>query len=208
MQFSRVHSVYHLTWRRRRNFSVYKTLIQGKGVAMAIQALLEQISEEFRERGGILSDEEWRAVDQLVLAVIPPYPRIPRPLFNTVMSRNVPVTVEIVGFHPDRGVFFVHGDNEYGKGLHAPGSYITPGERVDDAVRRCAHDELGVGVKSARPLGSPINHVKSPRFHDFALPFICEFDGEPRNGEWNTTFPKTVPKYEQFREFVEPLLKK
>jgi len=78
---------------------------------------------------------------------------IPPEEFATVLNRVPQVCVEVV-LESDAGVLLAHRTNEPAKGeWFWPGSRLYKGERVEDAARRVAREELGVEVTVEERVG-------------------------------------------------------
>ena len=79
---------------------------------------------------------------------------LPQEEFDWIFSRVPRLTVELVIASTARGVLLALRDRGPCKGLwHLPGGTVRFGERVVEAVRRVAQDELGLTVSVGQLLG-------------------------------------------------------
>ena len=87
-----------------------------------------------------------------------------------------------------------------------PGTYIGPGESVEETARRCARTELGIELGNISYF-TILNKKESPRFHDFVIVLRCDLRGvKPRKGEWFNDFPKDIlVEYEPIRDQVRSM---
>lgn len=176
--------------------------------APKIDFLTGKILKEFKKRRSKLSKKEWQAIDKLVKVIIPPAPKIPAALWQTIMSRTVPTSVELVLILNGK-VLLTRRNDKYFKGVHFPGSYLQPGETFLKAARRCAKRELKIKITAVEQVGRVINHPIHNRFHDCSVLLRCKFKGEPIVGEWHVTKPKDLLKVQkEYWNEVRPLLKK
>ena len=171
---------------------------------MNVAALVSQILEAYEVNGKTFSNEEWGEIAKVV-EVIPPFPRIPGPLFLPTMGKVVPACVELVLIRNKR-VLLTYRNDKFFTGYHTPGTYIAPGETWQQAAQRCSDKEINVKIISARPL-MPVNHPDSPRFHDLSNLIHCEFEGEPKAGKWFSECPiDLIEIHKPYWRYIEPLL--
>lgn len=173
---------------------------------MNILSLIKEVLAQFRERKGQFTKEEWAAVDTLIRELVPPLPRIPNQLWRTIMSRNVPTSIELVLIR-DGKVLLTRRDDEFFQGAHIPGTYLKPGETYLEAAQRCAKKELGIDVHSVEPIGHAVNHPANNRFHDCSQLILCSFMGEPGAGEWFAEKPDDLLAAQQeYWDIIKPHL--
>ena len=174
-----------------------------------IPHLVNQILAKLLEQSNMLSDDDGRALGDLLDAAIPRYPNIPRVIFAPVMKVGgcVRVSVEVVIIHPERGIYLTPRDDVYGKRPHVPGNYIGENETILEAADRCAFQELGVHVTKAEQFGPFMHHIDSPRFRDGSILLLCSVDSEPSGGEWYTEYPEVIGTQEKYRPYIESVLR-
>ena len=136
---------------------------------------------------------------------------LPKQEFDYLYSRVPRLTVEIVLFEPDRGVVLSLREIPPNIGsLHIPGGTVRWGERVIDAYRRVALDELGVEVGAGRLLGyiEYPSHFENDLDSPVGLAFLGETPGGPPAAAelpvgcaWYATLPPEL--YAEQREFLE-----
>jgi 8-oxo-dGTP diphosphatase len=91
---------------------------------------------------------------------------IPRAEFKRIFSRVPRLTVEVVIFSEASGVLLARRDVDPFRGhWNIPGGTVLIGERVTDAVRRVALDELGVSVG----VGELLGYIEYPSLHEMGL---------------------------------------
>lgn len=91
---------------------------------------------------------------------------MPRAEFEQIFSRVPRLTVEVVIFSETRGVVLGRRDVEPFKGeWNIPGGTVFLGERVTDAVRRVALDELGAAVS----VGELLGYIEYPNLYEMGL---------------------------------------
>lgn len=157
---------------------------------------------------GKLSEKAWRATASLLKEIIPPFPNLPSPLFQWAMGLAVPFGGELVLVRNGKVLLIkrnFYGDEAY----HTPGTYLATNETFLEAAQRCADRELKVKILSAKPISPPINHPHHPRFHDVTELFLCEFEGEPAEGEWFgvKNFPPMLKVQQEYPQYILPLLR-
>lgn len=97
-----------------------------------------------------------------------------------------------------KGVLLVKRRNKPFKGYwHFPGSFIHYNERLEDAVKRCVKNEVGISVDIEKYVGYFDGIGVDPRGHYVAHIFLCRPKGVPPNtnsqGE-RIKFFKKLPK--------------
>jgi ADP-ribose pyrophosphatase YjhB (NUDIX family) len=126
-------------------------------------------------------------------------------------ARTVPrLTVEIVLFAPERGVVLALRDIPPNVGaLHIPGGTVRWGERVTDAYRRIAEDELGIAVEAGELLGfiEYPSHYENDLDSPVGLAFLGRIDGPlpddeelPPGSNWYVELPAHL--YAEQRDFL------
>ena len=179
--------------------------------------MVAEVSKENLTRLGFLEGEELTEegieMARALLEHVKPVPNIPTRLFRRVMGLNVPVAVELVLIRPEDGaVFLTWREDEYWRGWHVPGSFISPGEELIDTARRIADNELrGVTVVSVQSIGDK-NLPACPRFHAFGnLVFTASYTGEPgeaARGRWFTEWPEDlIEVHRPYIEIIDPYRK-
>ena len=126
--------------------------------------------------------------------------------FDRIFSRLPRLTVEVVIAAPDHGVLLQLRDREPCKGLWSlPGGTVRFGEPLAAAVRRVAHDELGLDVS----VGEMLGYIEYPSHYDNGLdsPVDIAFRAtrragpeQPRNCEWFKTLPDNM--HDEQRTFL------
>ncbi len=92
--------------------------------------------------------------------------RLPKEEFDAIYRRVPRLTVEVVIATAERGVLLSLRDIEPCRGMwHLPGGTVRFGEPLVDAVRRVAHDELGVEATVGRLLG----YIEYPSHYENGL---------------------------------------
>ena len=126
------------------------------------------------------------------------------------MSKCVPVAVECALVRGGRIFLTPRDDKYFGRGWHIPGTYLSPGEEISQAIQRCLDREVpGLKVRDFELLPGT-NHPNSRRFHDFSVPVVVEFEGEPArdSGEWFDEFPENlIPAHKEIAEIITPRLR-
>ena len=91
---------------------------------------------------------------------------LPQEEFDRIFSRGPRLTVELVIASDDRGVLRAWRDVGPCQGLwHLPGGTVRFGEPLVEAVKRVAHDELGVAVSAGETRG----YIGYPSHYDNGL---------------------------------------
>lgn len=116
------------------------------------------------------------------------------------------VAVELVIVRDGKVLLTWRDDKDFGKGWHTPGSYMETGEEWQDAAQRCADREIKAKIRVINEL-KPMNHPKSPRFHDVSVLLLCEMEGEPQNGKWFSECPPDlIEVHKKFWPVIAPYL--
>jgi ADP-ribose pyrophosphatase YjhB (NUDIX family) len=146
----------------------------------------------------------------------PPGPRGPFPKeeFDSLFSRVPRLTVEVVVFDPERGVVLAVRDIPPNIGsLHIPGGTVRWGERVTDAYRRVALDELGFAFDAGKLLGyiEYPSHFENDLDSPVGLAFLAELDGPlpgatelPDGCAWYPAMPRAL--YAEQHDFLMRVL--
>ena len=169
--------------------------------------LIENIKTELIKRKKHISDKEWSALNNLIEGIVNPIPNIPPALWITIMSKVVATSVELVLIRDGRALLTFR-DDKYFTGLHFPGTFISPGETLIEAAKRCGQKELGIKINSAEPFGKPIIHSNITRFDCSSILLQCTSDEKPKSGEWHNKCPESIIKeQEKYWQYIEPLLR-
>lgn len=126
----------------------------------------------------------------LLLKKCPPLPNIPSDVFVSIMSRNVPVTIEL-GLRRRNKICLVYRNDKFYRGWHFPGSFLKPGESIKHACRRIAREELGVLVKNIS-FRCIFNETRDKRFHYVSLFFVGDAVGKIMKGALFDSLPKDI----------------
>ena len=136
---------------------------------------------------------------------------LPQEEFDWIFRRVPRLTVELVIASTARGVLLALRDRGPCKGLwHLPGGTVRFGERVVEAVRRVAQDELGLTVS----VGELLGYIEYPSHHDNGLdsPVGLAFRAQPSIADmpherdlksecaWFTTLPESM--HDEQKEFL------
>jgi ADP-ribose pyrophosphatase YjhB (NUDIX family) len=134
---------------------------------------------------------------------------LPQAEFAWIFSRVPRLTVEVVIVCRERGVLLALRDSGPCKGLwHLPGGTVRFGERVVEAVRRVARDELGLTVG----VGELLGYIEYPSHYDNGLdsPVGLAFRAQPSEMPpelqlrsacaWFTTLPENI--HDEQRDFL------
>jgi hypothetical protein len=91
---------------------------------------------------------------------------LPKEEFDAIFSRVPRLCVEVVTLAPVRGVLLLLRDHPPNVGAwHIPGGTVLFGERVVDAVKRVARDEIGQDVEVHELLG----YIEYPSHYENGL---------------------------------------
>lgn len=162
------------------------------------------LKEDFLDTGGALT---YRGRN-LLRVLIERLPQVHKgrwgELFVPLMSRMVPVAVELVIVRK-RQALLVHREDEFWNGWYTPGTYLGPRESWQQAAERCAGRELAVPV---RVTGEPLRVFSCPenrRFHDLCVLLPCEITGgEPQAGQWFSEMPADIiPEHRKYWPVIE-----
>ena len=131
---------------------------------------------------------------------------LPKAEFDAIFSRVPRLSVEVVICTPERGVLLMLRDIPPNVGAwHIPGGTVLFGERLTDAVRRVARDELGFEVT----VGDLLGYIEYPSHYENGLdsPVGLAFEAipnaralAPEGGAWFTTLPPGL--YAEQAEFL------
>jgi 8-oxo-dGTP diphosphatase len=133
---------------------------------------------------------------------------LPKAEFDAIFSRVPRLTVEVVIWTPERGVLLMLRDIPPNVGAwHIPGGTVLFGERLTDAVRRVARDELGFDVS----VGDLLGYIEYPSHYENGLdspvglafatiPAAASAGDPPENCAWFTSLPAGL--YAEQAEFL------
>ena len=129
---------------------------------------------------------------------------LPKDEFDRIFSRVPRLTVEVLIASEDRGVLLALRDVDPCRGLwNLPGGTVRFGERLVDAVRRVAADELGIRVR----VGSLVGYIECPSHYEngldsaVGLVFRAELLEEAQpHGRWFTALPENM--HQEQKEFL------
>ena len=137
------------------------------------------------EKGNV-TDLGWEAFSHL-LDKVGPYPDLtpgiipsPHNIFSKFMGgKVVPTACEMVLYRKDGKVFLTPRDDNTWKGVHFPGSYISPRENPLTTCQRIAdREKLGVKILEVVQVGAQ-SAWNSPRFHDASIVWlVTEWTGD------------------------------
>lgn len=136
---------------------------------------------------------------------------IPRAEFERIFSRVPRLTVEVIIFSDSRGVLLARRDVDPFNGhWNIPGGTVVIGERVTDAVRRVALDELGVSVG----VGELLGYIEYPSLYEMGIGYpvgiafralpereLPDRQTEPHEFEWFKQLPGEL--FEEQKAFLE-----
>jgi ADP-ribose pyrophosphatase YjhB (NUDIX family) len=139
---------------------------------------------------------------------------LPREEFFAIYRRVPRLCVEVILVDPVRGVLLMLRDIPPNVGAwHIPGGTVLFGERLVDAVRRVARDELGLEVG----VGELLGYIEYPSHYEngldspVGLAFQCTLDGPGQTAgdlaegvEWFTRLPAGL--YAEQRDFLSQRL--
>ena len=121
---------------------------------------------------------------------------LPKNEFDRIFSRVPRLTVKVLISSEGQGVLLELRDVDPCRGIwNLPAGTVRFGERLVDAVRRVAADELGVSVR----VGALLGHIEYPSHYENGLdsPVGLVFPAEPRDqaepqGQWFTALPEDM----------------
>lgn len=135
---------------------------------------------------------------------------LPKPEYDAIYSRVPRLCVEVVVADPERGVVLARRDIPPNVGAwHIPGGTVLFGERLVEAVRRVARDELAT---EALTVGELLGYIEYPSHYEngidspVGIAFSCALAGEaaahhlPQGCEWFTRLPAGL--YAEQRQFL------
>lgn len=101
-----------------------------------------------------------------------------------ISPRNPYPTVDVVLYHPERGVVLVERANPP-HGWALPGGFVDYGESVETAARREVLEETGIEVQGLVLLGVYSDPGRDPRFHTMSTVFVARVSdhASPRGGD-------------------------
>jgi ADP-ribose pyrophosphatase YjhB (NUDIX family) len=121
---------------------------------------------------------------------------LPKDEFDRIFSKVPRLTVEVLITSEERGVLLALRDVDPCRGMwNLPGGTVRFGERLVEAVRRVAADELGVSVRAGPLLGyiEYPSHYENGLDSPVGLVFRAEpLDQAPSRGQWFTVLPKNM----------------
>ena len=128
----------------------------------------------------------------------------PKNEFDWIFSKVPRLTVEVLITSEERGVLLALRDVDPCRGMwNLPGGTVRFGERLVDAVRRVAADELGVSVR----VGALAGCIEYPSHYENGLdsPVGLVFRAQPLDearprGQWFTLLPGNM--HEEQSEFL------
>jgi 8-oxo-dGTP diphosphatase len=129
---------------------------------------------------------------------------LPKDEFDRIFSRVPRLTVEVLISSAERGVLLALRDVDPCRGMwNLPGGTVRFGERLIEAVRRVAADEVGVSVR----VGPLAGYIEYPSHYEHGLdsPVGLVFRAEPLNqanlqGQWFTVLPENM--HEEQKQFL------
>ena len=134
----------------------------------------------------------------------------PYGIFEKLLSKAVPSAVEMVLVRNDRVFLTPREDRWFGRGSHVPGSYIAPGETIEQTCQRIDDRETpGVKISSARIVNA-VNNPDNSRFHDVSVVVGIEASGEPQSdrGRWFSEKPADlIQAHQPLWPIIEGLLR-
>jgi len=132
---------------------------------------------------------------------------LPKPEYDAIYSRVPRLCVEVVVADPDRGVVLACRDIPPNVGAwHIPGGTVLFGERLRDAVRRVARDELNA---EELEVGELLGYIEYPSHYEngidspVGIAFRCSLAGRdelPDGCRWFARLPAGL--YAEQREFL------
>jgi 8-oxo-dGTP diphosphatase len=100
-------------------------------------------------------------------------------------SRNLSPTVDIIlSDHSNKILIIKRKKDPFKDYFSLPGGFVNEGEKVEDAVKREAEEELLVKVEPIDILGVYSDPKRDPRGHIISITFIAKIiSGEPKAGD-------------------------
>lgn len=138
---------------------------------------------------GALSNLEIKTLEKL-LKKVPALPRVPRELFIPLMSKNVPVAIELAPVSNGK-VLLAYRNDAFYKGWHFPGSFMIPGETFEESCKRIISNEIGLRVKKISLMFIAVS-PRNKRFPLAHILFRCDVSGTAKRGEWFSKMPKDI----------------
>ena len=129
---------------------------------------------------------------------------LPKDEFDRIFGKVPRLTVEVLITSETQGVLLALRDVDPCRGTwNLPGGTVRFGERLVEAVRRVAADELGVSVR----VGPLVGYIEYPSHYENGLdsPVGLVFRAEPLDaarpqGQWFTTLPENM--HEEQKRFL------
>jgi 8-oxo-dGTP diphosphatase len=129
---------------------------------------------------------------------------LPKDEYDRIFAKVPRLTVEVLVTSRGRGVLLALRDVDPCRGMwNLPGGTVRFGERLVDAVRRVAADELGISVR----VGPLAGYIEYPSHYENGLdsPVGLVFRAEPLDeatprGEWFTVLPEYM--HQEQKEFL------
>jgi ADP-ribose pyrophosphatase YjhB (NUDIX family) len=122
--------------------------------------------------------------------------------FNEIYSKVPRLTVEVLLYNEEKGVFLTLRDIEpYKHTWHLPGGTVYLGETLLGAVKRVANKELSIDVEKAHNVGyiEYPHHYKDGHGSPVGIVFkvtsyagIPQVDSEAADGKWFNTVPENI----------------
>jgi 8-oxo-dGTP diphosphatase len=129
---------------------------------------------------------------------------LPKEEFDRIFARVPRLTVEVLIVAEDAGVLLALRDVEPCLGTwNLPGGTVRFGERLVEAVRRVARDELGISVRVGRLVGyiEYPSHYENGLDSPVGLVFRAEpDDSSPSRGQWFAALPENM--HDEQRQFL------
>ena len=129
---------------------------------------------------------------------------LPKDEFDRIFGKVPRLTVEVLITSEGQGVLLALRDVDLCRGMwNLPGGTVRFGERLVDAVRRVAANELGVSVR----VGSLAGYIEYPSHYENGLdsPVGLVFRSQPLDeaqprGQWFMVLPKNM--HEEQKQFL------
>lgn len=154
--------------------------------------------------GGKMTDLGWEIFSDLLNFVgqlpclTPGFPKSPYDIFEKFMSKVVPVAVELVLIRQGK-VFLTWREDNFFRGWHFPGGFISPRETLIKTCQRIADRETpGLSIISVDVLDI-VNNTDDPRFHCVSLIVKAQTFDEPQSdhGCWFSEKPADLIEIHQ-----------